>query len=66
MNRYMKLSKADNRLLNTLQRDATCRQTEFADIAGMSRTSSRRRIRDFEEGCLIKRYAGPLASLIVI
>ena len=51
----MKLSRADRRLLAELQRDATRNQSELAEIAGMSRTSCWRRIRDFEEAGLIER-----------
>lgn len=51
----MKLTRADRRLLSELQRDATRSQTELAEIAGMSRTSCWRRIRDFEEAGLIER-----------
>ena len=51
----MKLTRADRRLLTELQRDATRSQTELAEIAGMSRTSCWRRIRDFEEAGLIER-----------
>lgn len=51
----MKLSKADRRLLNELQRDASRNQSELAELAGMSRTSCWRRIRDFEEAGLIER-----------
>lgn len=50
----MQLSKADQRLLDALQRDATRSQAELAEIAGMSRTSCWRRIRDFEESGLIE------------
>ena len=50
----MKLSKADIRLLDALQQDATRSQSELAEIAGMSRTSCWRRIRDFEESGLIE------------
>lgn len=56
----MKLSRADRRLLNALQRDATRNQTELADIAGMSRTSCWRRIRDFEKSGLIRRQVALL------
>ena len=56
----MKLSKTDRRLLDALQRDATRNQTELADIAGMSRTSCWRRIRDFEESGLIRRQVALL------
>ena len=51
----MKLSLADRRLLDALQDDATRSQVELADIAGMSRTSCWRRIRDFEDAGLIVR-----------
>jgi Lrp/AsnC family transcriptional regulator, cysteine-sensing transcriptional activator len=50
----MKLSRTDRRLLNELQRDATRKQSELADLVGMSRTSCWRRIRDFEEAGLIE------------
>jgi Lrp/AsnC family transcriptional regulator len=56
----MKLSRADRRLLHALQHDATRNQTELADIAGMSRTSCWRRIRDFEESGLIQRQVALL------
>ena len=51
----MKLSRADRRLLNELQRDASRNQSELAELVGMSRTSCWRRIRDFEEAGLIER-----------
>ena len=51
----MRLSKSDWRLLDALQQDATLSQVELAEIAGMSRTSVWRRIRDFEEHGLIER-----------
>lgn len=50
----MKLSNADKRLLDALQQDATRPQADLAEIAGMSRTSAWRRIRDFEESGLIQ------------
>ena len=50
----MKLSRPDRRLLNELQRDATRNQAELAQLAGMSRTSCWRRIRDFEDAGLIE------------
>ena len=50
----MNLSRTDRRLLNELQRDATRKQSELADLVGMSRTSCWRRIRDFEEAGLIE------------
>ncbi|MGI9200893.1 MAG: Lrp/AsnC family transcriptional regulator [Woeseiaceae bacterium] len=51
----MNLSTADRRLLDALQVDATRSQIELAEIAGMSRTSCWRRIRDFEKAGLIER-----------
>ena len=56
----MNLSRADRRLLDALQEDATRSQTELAEIAGMSRTSCWRRIRDFEESGLIERQVALL------
>ena len=56
----MKLSTADRRLLDALQDDATRSQIELADIAGMSRTSCWRRIRDFESAGLIERQVAIL------
>lgn len=56
----MKLSTADRRLLDALQQDATRSQSELAEIAGMSRTSCWRRIRDFEESGLIERQVALL------
>ena len=50
----MKLSSADKRLLDALQQAATRAQADLAEIAGMSRTSAWRRIRDFEESGLIQ------------
>jgi len=50
----MNLSRTDRRLLNELQRDATRKQSELAELVGMSRTSCWRRIRDFEEAGLIE------------
>ncbi|MCH9696275.1 MAG: Lrp/AsnC family transcriptional regulator [Gammaproteobacteria bacterium] len=51
----MDLSRADRRLLNELQRDATRNQSELAELVGMSRTSCWRRIREFEAAGLIER-----------
>ena len=51
----MKLSRPDRLLINELQHDATRNQSELAEIAGMSRTSCWRRIREFEEAGLIER-----------
>lgn len=56
----MKLSIADRRLLDALQDDASRSQIELAEIAGMSRTSCWRRIRDFEDAGLIERQAAIL------
>ena len=56
----MKLSLADRRLLDALQVDATRSQVELADLAGMSRTSCWRRIRDFEKAGLIERQVAIL------
>jgi Lrp/AsnC family transcriptional regulator len=56
----MKLTRADRKLLEELQRDATRNQAELAEIAGMSRTSCWRRIRDFEEAGLIQRQVALL------
>ncbi len=56
----MKLSSADRRLLDALQVDATRSQIELADLAGMSRTSCWRRIRDFEKAGLIERQVAIL------
>ncbi|MDH3531368.1 MAG: Lrp/AsnC family transcriptional regulator [Gammaproteobacteria bacterium] len=56
----MKLSRSDRRLLDALQSDATRSQGELADIAGMSRTSCWRRIRDFETSGLIERQVAIL------
>ena len=58
----MKLSAADRRLLDALQTDATRSQVELAELAGMSRTSCWRRIRDFEEAGLIERQVAILNS----
>jgi len=56
----VKLSLADRRLLDALQIDATRSQVELADLAGMSRTSCWRRIRDFEKAGLIERQVAIL------
>lgn len=56
----MKFSLADRRLLDALQADATQSQIELAEIAGMSRTSCWRRIRDFESAGLIERHVAIL------
>ena len=51
----MKLGRSDKRLLDALQGDATLSQSDLAEIAGMSRSSVWRRIRDFEDSGLIQR-----------
>ena len=56
----MKLSRADRRLLIALQSDASRSQAELAELAGMSRTSCWRRVRDFEEAGLIERQVAVL------
>jgi Lrp/AsnC family transcriptional regulator len=56
----LKLSRADRSLLNELQQDATRNQAELAEIAGMSRTSCWRRMRDFEEAGLVERQVALL------
>jgi DNA-binding Lrp family transcriptional regulator len=56
----VKFSLADRRLLDALQVDATRSQIELADLAGMSRTSCWRRIRDFEKAGLIERQVAIL------
>ena len=60
MQRQIRLSRTDRRLLNELQRDATQKQSELAERVGMSRTSCWRRIRDFEEAGLIERQVALL------
>lgn len=54
------LSRADRRLLEALQRDATRSQNELAEESGMSRSSVARRIRDFESLGLIDRQVALL------
>lgn len=56
----MKLTRSDRHLLTELQRDATRKQSDLAEIVGMSRTSCWRRIRDFEEAGLIERQVAVL------
>ena len=56
----MDLSRADCRLLDALQRDATPSQNELADLAGMSRTSCWRRIRDLEKSGVIEKQVALL------
>ena len=54
------LSRSDRRLLNELQCDATRSHSELAELAGMSRTSCWRRIREFEKAGLIERQVALL------
>ena len=56
----MKLSRADRRLLDELQKDNTRNQSELAELSGMSRSSCWRRIREFEESGLIERQVALL------
>ncbi len=56
----MNLSRAVSRLLDALQHDVTPSQNELADLAGMSRTSCWRRIREFEESGVIERQVALL------
>ncbi len=56
----MDLSRADRRLLDALQRDVTPSQNELADLAGMSRTSCWRRIRDLEKSGVIEKQVALL------
>jgi DNA-binding Lrp family transcriptional regulator len=49
-----KINRSDLQLLNALQRDATLSQIELAELAGLSRTSVWRRIRELEETGLIE------------
>ncbi len=58
----MNISKADLRLLDAMQRNATLSQDELADIAGMSRTSCWRRIRDFENKGVIQKQVALLSA----
>ena len=56
----MELSRADRRLLDAMQRDIRLSQNELADLAGMSRTSAWRRIRDFEDSGVIDKQVALL------
>lgn len=60
----MNLSRSDRRLLSALQSDATRSQSDLAEIAGMSRTSCWRRIRDFEESGLIESQVAILSPTL--
>ncbi len=56
----IRLGRADRRLLEALQRDATQSQSELAEESGMSRSSVARRIREFEAAGLIDRQVALL------
>ncbi|MEM6512240.1 MAG: Lrp/AsnC family transcriptional regulator [Pseudomonadota bacterium] len=56
----MRLTRSDSRLLDELQRDNTRNQSDLAELAGMSRSSASRRIREFEEQGLIERQVALL------
>ena len=56
----MKLSRSDRRLLDALQSDATRSQADLAELAGMSRTSCWRRMREFEANGLIENQVAVL------
>lgn len=51
----MKLTMGDRRLLQLLQQDVTRSQADLAEAAGLSRTSCWRRMREFEQGGLIRQ-----------
>jgi Lrp/AsnC family transcriptional regulator len=48
------LSRSDRRLLDALQNDTTLSQIELAERAGLSRTSTWRRIRELEDSGVIQ------------
>jgi len=50
-----KLTRADYRLLNALQNDASIGQIDLAERSGLSRTSVWRRIRELEASGLIQK-----------
>lgn len=56
----MQLTSSDLRLLDALQQDATRSQADLAELAGLSRSSCWRRIRDFEDSGLIQRQVALL------
>ncbi len=56
----MQLSRNDRRLLDALQQDTTLSQHDLAEIAGLSRTSCWRRIREFEAQGIIERQVAIL------
>lgn len=51
----LKLAESDLRLLDALQADASMSQQDLADIAGISKTSCWRRIRELEDEGIITR-----------
>ena len=57
----MELSRADRRLLVAMQHDSRLSQNELADLAGMSRTSCWRRIREFEDSGIIDNQVALLS-----
>ena len=57
----MELSRADRRLLVAMQHDSRLSQNELADLAGMSRTSCWRRIREFEDSGIIDKQVALLS-----
>jgi DNA-binding Lrp family transcriptional regulator len=57
----MKLTRADRRLLEALQKDVTPSQDELAEIAGMSRTSCWRRMREFEKNGVLQKQVALLS-----
>ena len=56
----IKISSADRRLLDALQRDAARSQSELAEVARMSRTSCWRRVRELEKQGVIRRQVALL------
>lgn len=56
----MELSRTDRHLLAELQKNSNRKQSELAELVGMSRSSCWRRIRDFEEAGLIERQVALL------
>lgn len=56
----MKLDKSDIRLLDALQDDASRSQADLAELAGLSRTSCWRRVREFQQAGLIERQVAIL------
>ncbi len=57
----MKLSRSDRLLLQQLQSDSTASQSKLADVAGLSRTSCWRRLREFAENGVIDRQVALLS-----